>query len=774
MAADAARARARAGRTRSRGGRTRSRFALGGLATHLAQIPHWGSAILDARFVRPRRGDRPAGRPSDVARRSARDVRSPRRRSASRRWSTRPTPSCWRRGRSNAAATRDVACPRIVGASAVSCSTTSIHHRGQMTVYLRLQDVPLPPIYGPTADEAHVSRLGRRSPAAARAVRRSLATANSGGYRYGVSDQAFYAAGDRQERRPVAVPARPAAARAADAGVARRRRHRAGRGTSSALDLPPLFAAIYLVTLVVLFAAAVVVRAQRSAARGGIDARAARVADAAPSHREDRRELARRLHAPANARVRARASLRSRACCAGAVPSRSSVVVAAAVVHSDDRALVRRRGGRARCWHAVVAARWIVAAVAGAGVIAHLGRCSRPLGRSLPAMDAGVARGARRQGLPVPARVAALRVGRSTSRTADRARADLPAASRARISRARRGRARRRASSRSWSCFLSRVPLSAGASRARRADCRSTASSGCSTSSPLAYLAWWLDRRRAADAAARCARRVALVAAIAHRRAVRGLYVLRVETGGRSSQSTLPPDDWTDAMTLARARSRRPWHVLADPGHAWKYGVERPRRGAQGHVARERQGHGAGDVRSGRGDARRANEPPRSRDFDAFTTGDVRALGARFGLDVLVVDAQPDLRAARCSTATRDSWFTTFDDRTTTPPASRRSCRAAGSATATSMTVFAWARRTRSFPDCRRPRRGCSRSPTTRRCSRAATGSRIGPRGRRSSRCTASKDRARRTTCAASPTRPGGAAGTRCCSISATAAAPSI
>ena len=29
-----------------------------------------------------------------------------------------------------------------------------IHHRGQLSVYLRLNDVPLPPIYGPTADEA--------------------------------------------------------------------------------------------------------------------------------------------------------------------------------------------------------------------------------------------------------------------------------------------------------------------------------------------------------------------------------------------------------------------------------------------------------------------------------------------------------------------------------------------------------------------------------------------------------------------------------------------
>ena len=28
-----------------------------------------------------------------------------------------------------------------------------VHHRGQLTVYLRLHNVPLPPIYGPSADE---------------------------------------------------------------------------------------------------------------------------------------------------------------------------------------------------------------------------------------------------------------------------------------------------------------------------------------------------------------------------------------------------------------------------------------------------------------------------------------------------------------------------------------------------------------------------------------------------------------------------------------------
>jgi len=28
-----------------------------------------------------------------------------------------------------------------------------VHHRGQLSVYLRLNDVPVPQMYGPTADE---------------------------------------------------------------------------------------------------------------------------------------------------------------------------------------------------------------------------------------------------------------------------------------------------------------------------------------------------------------------------------------------------------------------------------------------------------------------------------------------------------------------------------------------------------------------------------------------------------------------------------------------
>lgn len=42
--------------------------------------------------------------------------------------------------------------PRLIALRTMSLSHI-IHHRGQLTVYLRLLGVPLPPTYGPTADD---------------------------------------------------------------------------------------------------------------------------------------------------------------------------------------------------------------------------------------------------------------------------------------------------------------------------------------------------------------------------------------------------------------------------------------------------------------------------------------------------------------------------------------------------------------------------------------------------------------------------------------------
>ena len=35
-----------------------------------------------------------------------------------------------------------------------------VHHRGQLDVYLRMLDVPLPQVYGPTADEPAMFQAG--------------------------------------------------------------------------------------------------------------------------------------------------------------------------------------------------------------------------------------------------------------------------------------------------------------------------------------------------------------------------------------------------------------------------------------------------------------------------------------------------------------------------------------------------------------------------------------------------------------------------------------
>ena len=48
-----------------------------------------------------------------------------------------------------------VSAPRIVALRTEGLYHLT-HHRGQLTVYLRLLDVPLPPIYGPTADEGRL------------------------------------------------------------------------------------------------------------------------------------------------------------------------------------------------------------------------------------------------------------------------------------------------------------------------------------------------------------------------------------------------------------------------------------------------------------------------------------------------------------------------------------------------------------------------------------------------------------------------------------------
>ena len=125
-------------------------MSLGGLATHLGNIPNWGGTILnDPSF------DLAGAPPNLDAKTSRADILAffdeSTQTDAGGRW-TRPMPNTCSRGRSNAADRRCSRC-RASPRSARFVLNHSIHHRGQLSVYLRLNDIPVPPIYGPTADE---------------------------------------------------------------------------------------------------------------------------------------------------------------------------------------------------------------------------------------------------------------------------------------------------------------------------------------------------------------------------------------------------------------------------------------------------------------------------------------------------------------------------------------------------------------------------------------------------------------------------------------------
>jgi uncharacterized damage-inducible protein DinB len=124
-------------------------FALGGLATHIAQIPRWGESILDRESYDVAQGGRPAEAPSHAAVLETfdRHVANVRKRLLERSEAELMAPWSLKRG-----AQTLMLMPRLTALRSFLLHHI-IHHRGQLTVYLRLQDVPLPPLYGSTADE---------------------------------------------------------------------------------------------------------------------------------------------------------------------------------------------------------------------------------------------------------------------------------------------------------------------------------------------------------------------------------------------------------------------------------------------------------------------------------------------------------------------------------------------------------------------------------------------------------------------------------------------
>jgi uncharacterized damage-inducible protein DinB len=126
-------------------------FSMGQLAGHIGNIPHWVDAILqNTVFDVESAGDtRPKAPPTiaDLVGQFDKNVAAARAGIAATGDSEMLAPWTFKSGGQvvftmpRAAALRSFVLNHM------------IHHRGQLSVYLRLKNVPLPSIYGPTADE---------------------------------------------------------------------------------------------------------------------------------------------------------------------------------------------------------------------------------------------------------------------------------------------------------------------------------------------------------------------------------------------------------------------------------------------------------------------------------------------------------------------------------------------------------------------------------------------------------------------------------------------
>jgi len=158
-------------------------------------------------------------------------------------------------------------------------------------------------------------------------------------------------------------------------------------------------------------------------------------------------------------------------------------------------------------------------------------------------------------------------------------------------------------------------------------------------------LVWLLvdgPRRSAPHVTARWRAAVAAMLIIAA--AARGGWVAFVEHGDRPLISAgLPDDDWTRVIRWA---SRQPAgaHLLADPGHAWRFGT--PLRHAGRDVFLEEVKDTALAIYSRESAARVIERREAIGDFTELDGERARALGARFHLDFLIVDRDLDLPLA--------------------------------------------------------------------------------------------------------------------------------
>lgn len=124
-------------------------MSLGGLATHLSNIPNWAGALLNqSEFDLAGAGPNLEAKPSSAAILEAFDLST----RQARQWLDKAdaeyqAPWTLKRGGHVM-----FSMPRVAAFRSFVLSHM-IHHRGQLSVYLRMHNVPVPSIYGPSADE---------------------------------------------------------------------------------------------------------------------------------------------------------------------------------------------------------------------------------------------------------------------------------------------------------------------------------------------------------------------------------------------------------------------------------------------------------------------------------------------------------------------------------------------------------------------------------------------------------------------------------------------
>lgn len=146
------------------------------------------------------------------------------------------------------------------------------------------------------------------------------------------------------------------------------------------------------------------------------------------------------------------------------------------------------------------------------------------------------------------------------------------------------------------------------------------------------YLAWWLM-----DVVARgwpAATHAAIIAALVVAASARGYYVVTIAGERPLFEAGLPRTTWIDAMSWLGTQPAA-WHVLADPQHVWKYGPS-VRMAAARDTLLEVNKDAALAIYD-RGVALRVAERLHAlANFDGATAAEISTLAATYDLDVFV------------------------------------------------------------------------------------------------------------------------------------------